>query len=193
VRPACTAWHRRAGCRAGTGRRRAGAGRWWRGWGRSRCRAATRRLPAGRHPRRERRPGRVPAATPWTCAQRRGRGSWRSTRASCCDHGASVFMRPRLDSRGGTFHGRGRAFERPLAQRHISSSGSRSYPPARFWPRRRGGHEPCLRAARQLRRRSSLSCVKSLLAHPDSAKIFRTPAAWTPGGNRVTRQAVARK
>ena len=29
---------------AGTGRRRAGAGRWWRGWGRSRCRAARRRL-----------------------------------------------------------------------------------------------------------------------------------------------------
>jgi hypothetical protein len=46
--------------------------------------------------------------------------------------GASVFMRPRLDSRGGTFHGRDRASERRLAQRHIPSSGSRSHPPARF-------------------------------------------------------------
>ena len=46
---------------------------------------------------------RARAATPWTCAQRRGRGSCRSARASCSAHEASVFMRPRLDSRGGTF------------------------------------------------------------------------------------------
>jgi hypothetical protein len=45
---------------------------------------------------------RARAATPWTCAQRRGRDSWRSTWASCSAHEASVFMRPRLDSRGGT-------------------------------------------------------------------------------------------
>jgi len=45
------------------------------------------------------------AATPWTCAQRRGRGSCRSARASCSAHEASVVMRPRLDSCGGTFTG----------------------------------------------------------------------------------------
>ncbi len=32
----------------------------------------------------------------------------RSARASCCAHNASVFMRPRLGSRDGTFRGRGR-------------------------------------------------------------------------------------
>jgi hypothetical protein len=46
---------------------------------------------------------RARAATPWACAQRRGRGSWRRARASCCAHDASVFKRPRLDSRSGTF------------------------------------------------------------------------------------------
>jgi hypothetical protein len=32
-----------------------------------------------------------------------GRGSWRSARARCWAQDASVFMRPRLESRGGTF------------------------------------------------------------------------------------------
>jgi hypothetical protein len=50
---------------------------------------------------------RARAATPWTCAQRRGRGSCRSVRASCPAQEASVFMRPRLDSCGGDVHGRG--------------------------------------------------------------------------------------
>src|ERR1700693_3554034 len=43
------------------------------------------------------------ATTPWTCAQRRGRGSWMGAWANCPAHEASVFIRPRLDSRGGTF------------------------------------------------------------------------------------------
>ena len=46
---------------------------------------------------------RARAAAPWTWAQRRGRGSWRSARASCSAHETSVFMRPRLGSCGGTF------------------------------------------------------------------------------------------
>jgi len=48
---------------------------------------------------------RARAATPWTCAQRRGRGSCRSARASCSAQDADVFMRPKLDSCGGTFTG----------------------------------------------------------------------------------------
>jgi hypothetical protein len=72
--------------------------------GRSRCRAARRRLRAGRRPRREPVPGRVPGRRrPGRGPQRRGSGSQRSARASCSPHDASVFMRPRLDSRGGTF------------------------------------------------------------------------------------------
>ena len=103
-RPAGTAWRRRAGRRAGNGRRRVRAGPSHQGRVRSRCRAATRQLPADRRPRREQVARlRARAATPWTCAQRRGRDSWRSARASCCAHDASVVMRPRLDSRGGTF------------------------------------------------------------------------------------------
>ena len=72
--------------------------------GRSRCRAAMRRLPADGRPRRERVPGRVHrAATLRECAQRRERGSCRSARASCSAQEASVFMWPRLGSCGGPF------------------------------------------------------------------------------------------
>ena len=46
---------------------------------------------------------RARAATPWTCAQRRGRGSWRSAWARCPAREASAVMRLRLGSRGGTF------------------------------------------------------------------------------------------
>jgi hypothetical protein len=46
---------------------------------------------------------RARAATPWECAQRRGRVSCRSARASGSAHEASVFMWPRLGSHGGTF------------------------------------------------------------------------------------------
>ena len=103
-RPAGTAGRRRAGRRAGAGRRRAGAGRWWRGWGRSRCRAARRRLRSGRRPRRGRVPGRVPGRRRPGRAPSGGAGvHWRSARASCSPHEASVFMRPRLGSCGGTF------------------------------------------------------------------------------------------
>jgi hypothetical protein len=45
------------------------------------------------------------AATPWECAQRRGKGSCRSARASGSAREAAVFMRPRLGSHGGTFTG----------------------------------------------------------------------------------------
>jgi hypothetical protein len=41
-------------------------------------------------------------ATPWTCAQRRGRGSRKSAWARRSAHEASVFMPLRLDSRRGT-------------------------------------------------------------------------------------------
>jgi len=40
---------------------------------------------------------------PWTCAQRRGRSSCRSAWARSSAHEASAFMRPRLDSRRGTY------------------------------------------------------------------------------------------
>ena len=46
---------------------------------------------------------RARAATPWTCAQRRGRGSCRSAWARCPAHETSAFMRSRLDSRRRTF------------------------------------------------------------------------------------------
>jgi hypothetical protein len=64
-------------------------------------------------------------ATPWTCAQRRGKGSWRSARACCCAHDASVFTRPRLGGRSGTFHGRYGPSEGRLGQHDVPSSGSR--------------------------------------------------------------------
>jgi len=59
---------------------------------------------------------RARSATPWTCAQRRGRGSWSSAWACCCAHDASVSMQPRLRGRGGTFHGRCKPSDRRLAQ-----------------------------------------------------------------------------
>ena len=103
MRPAGTAGRRRGGRRAGTGCRRGRAGPCRRGRARSRCRAAMRRLPADRHQRRaqvtgcapaRRHPGRVPSGG--------GGIAGGVSRASCSVREASVFMRPRLDSCGGT-------------------------------------------------------------------------------------------
>jgi hypothetical protein len=60
---------------------------------------------------------RARAATPWTCAQRRGRGSWRSAWARCPAREASAVMRPRLGSRGGTFADLACRRRRPLTHR----------------------------------------------------------------------------
>ena len=46
---------------------------------------------------------RARAATPWTCAQRRGSGTCKSARARSSAQQASGFIRPRVDSRLGTF------------------------------------------------------------------------------------------
>ena len=76
-RPAGTAWRRRAGCRAGTGRRRVRAGPCRPGQARSRCRAATRRLPADQRQRREQAPGCVPVRPrPGRAPSGGGRDSW---------------------------------------------------------------------------------------------------------------------
>ena len=72
---------------------------------------------------------RARAATPWTCAQRRGRGSRRSARASGSAQSASVFMRPRLDRCGGTFTN--------VACR-LKTSCSASRPIRHCWPERGG-------------------------------------------------------
>jgi hypothetical protein len=103
ARPAGTAWRRRAGRRAGAGHRRVRAGPWRPDRARSRCRAAMRRLPGGRRPRREQVLGCVPARL----RPAAGEGFLEECPGEMLCHDASVFMRPRLDSRRGDVHGRG--------------------------------------------------------------------------------------
>ena len=79
--------------------------------GRSRCRAATRRLAEDRRPCRERVPGRVPEQqrperAPSAGAKVRGGVPGRAVRPWCQRVRAA-----RLDNCGGTFHGRGRPSE----------------------------------------------------------------------------------
>ena len=102
-RPVGIAGRRPGERRGGSVRRRVRAGRSRPGRVCSRCRGATPRLRAGRPQRRERMPACAPAATPWTCAQRRGRRSWRRCRERSSAHKTSTFMRPRLGARCGTF------------------------------------------------------------------------------------------
>ena len=66
------------------------------------CSQAAASIRSASAPRTGARP-RARAATPWECGRRRGTGSCSSARASCSAQEASVFMGPRLDSRGGTF------------------------------------------------------------------------------------------
>ena len=101
------------------------------------CSQAAASIRSASAPRTGARP-RARAATPWTCAQRRGRGSSRSPRATCSPHEASVFMRPRLDSRGGTFTDAADRLKTSCpTSRHVPSSGTlaparRAYLPAAF-------------------------------------------------------------
>ena len=106
---------------------------------------------------------RARAATPWTCAQRRGTDSWRSVRARCSAQGASAIMRPRLSGRNETFT--------DLACRLKTSCDA---------------SVPVIRNARRLQR-GDLSSIRDFAGlrrqHPDQGRDHRPQPR--PGGHRV--------
>src|SRR6266851_945788 len=115
---------------------------------------------------------RARAATPWTCAQRRGRGSCRSAWASCCAYDASVFILARLGSCDGTFTGLAAllsVLERVPGVENPSALGVRAE--LAFWTGRSGDAAAALAtrsAATRLHLARALSAVYNSSAEPGS-------------------------